>query len=243
MNILDFPARLRERRLFGFFDDFEWFLSPHLWTSFNTAAGGAGVAVPAGSAEFGGVVQLTTGATQGNEAAIGTSNSPFVPQAGCPLLFEALVSYSEAATNKANLFAGFSDGVNLTGQMQANNAGPKASFNGFGIFKQGGTTVWSCISSKGAVQTISQSQTSSISSGRQSLRIEVQEIDATDAEVAFFVNGQQLLDAYNRPIKHVVNISAFANLMAGVYVQAGAAASEVVSVDYVAGYQQRLAFQ
>ena len=243
MKILDLPFRLRERRLFGFLDDFEWFISPHLWTTYNTGTGGAGVAVASGAAEFGGVVQLTTGATQGNEAAIGTTTAPFIPQARCPMVFETLLQYAEASTNKANIFAGFSDAVNLTGQMQAGNAGPKANFNGFGIYKQGGTTVWASISSKGTTQTINQSQASSVSSSQQTLRMEVQEIDAANAEVAFFVNGQQLLDVNNRPIKHVVNFTAFANLMAGVYVQAGAAASEVVSVDYVAAYQQRLAFQ
>ena len=48
MKILDLPQRIRERRLFGFFDDFEWFLSPHLWTSFATGSGGAGVAMASG---------------------------------------------------------------------------------------------------------------------------------------------------------------------------------------------------
>lgn len=243
MKILDLPFRLRERRLFGFLDDFEWFLSPHLWTSFNTGSGGAGVAVASGAAAFGGILQLTTGATAGNEAAIGSTSAPFLPQARCPLVFETLLQYAEAASNKANLFAGFSDSVNLTGQMQAGNAGPKASFNGFGIYKQGGTTVWACITSKGTTQTITPSQVSSLSATQQSLRMEIQEIDSANAEVAFFVNGQQLLDVNNRPIKQIVNFTAFASLMAGVYVQAGAAASEVVSVDYVAAYQQRLAFQ
>jgi hypothetical protein len=34
-------------------------------------------------------------------------------------------------------------------------------------------------------------------------------------EGSFFVNGQQLVDAYNRPIKHIVNYSSFAQLQAG----------------------------
>jgi hypothetical protein len=243
MKLLDLPQRIRERRLFGFFDDFEWFLSPHLWTSFATGSGGASVALASGAALFGGVVVLTTGATLNNEAAIGTTSAPFIPGGKEPLLFEALLQYNEASTNKANLFAGFSDGVNLTGQMQAGNAGVKANFNGFGIYKVGNTNVWACVTSKGTAQTITQSQTVAGGAAQQSLRVEVNEIDGQNAEVTFFVNSQQLLDVNNRPIKHVVNYTSFANLLAGVYVAAGAAASEVVNVDYVAAYQQRGAFQ
>ncbi|MBS0265649.1 MAG: hypothetical protein JSS02_27200 [Planctomycetes bacterium] len=242
MKILDLPQRLRERRLFGVFDDFEWFLSPHLWSSFASGAGGASVAVASGAAMFGGVVLLTTGATLNNEAALGTTGAVFVPGARQPLLYEALLQFNEAATNKANLFAGFSDVVTATGQMQPGNAGVKASFNGFGLCKVGNTNVWSAVSSKGAVQTVTPSQTTAGGPAQQSLRVEINEIDAQTAEVTFFVNSQQLLDTAGRPIKHLVNYTAFANLQAGVYVSAGSAASEVVGVDYIAAYQQRGAF-
>ncbi len=241
MKILDLPQAIRERRLFGLFDDFLWYISPHLWTSFNTGTGGASVAV--GAAAFGGTAVLTTGATANNEAAIATTNSPFSPGDDKPLLFEALVQYTEAATNKANIFAGFSDSVGATGQMQANNAGPKASFNGFGIYKVGNTTVWACVTSKGAAQTITASQTTAGGAAQQSLRIEGQALDGANMEITFFVNGQQLLDVNNRPIKHLVNYSAFSQLQAGVYVAAGAASSEVVNVDYVAAFQQRAPVQ
>jgi hypothetical protein len=242
MKLLDLPQRLRERRLFGFFDDFEWYVSPHLWTSFATGSGGASVALATGAALFGGAVVLTTGATANNEAAIGTTSAPFIPGSKQPLLFEALLQYNEASTNKANLFAGFSDSVNVTGQMQSGNAGVKANFNGFGVYKVGNTNVWACVTSKGAAQTITASQTTAGGSAPQTVRVELNEIDSQNGEVTFLVNSQQLLDVYNRPIKHIVNYLSFANLQAGVYAAAGAAASEVVNVDYVAAYQQRAAF-
>jgi hypothetical protein len=237
MKLLDLPQGIKERRLFGLFDDFLWYISPHLWTSFNTGTGGASVAP--GSSAFGGTAVLTTGATANNEAAIATTGSPFGPGDDRPLLFEALVQYTEAATNKANVFAGFSDSVGATGQMQPNNAGPKASFNGFGIYKVGNTSVWGCVTSKGSTQTITASQTTAGGAAQQTLRVEAQAIDGANFEISFFVNGQQLLDVNNRPIKHIVNYSAFPQLQAGVYVAAGAAASEVLNVDYVAAYQQR----
>ena len=84
MKLLDLPQGMKERRLFGFFDDFLWYLSPHLWTSFNTGAGGASVA--AGAAAFGGTAVLTTGATLNNEAAIATTQSSFSPSDDRPML-------------------------------------------------------------------------------------------------------------------------------------------------------------
>src|SRR5260370_34798098 len=109
MKILDLPQAIKERRLFGLFDDFLWYISPHLWTSFNTGTGGASVAV--GAAAFGGTAVLTTGATANNEAAIAPPNSPFSPGDDKPLLFEALGRYTQAATNKAKLFPCFSGSV------------------------------------------------------------------------------------------------------------------------------------
>src|SRR5262245_9168019 len=224
MKLLDLPQGLRERRLFGLFDDFLWYISPHLWTSFNSGAGGASVAP--GSSAFGGTVVLTTGATLNNEACIATTTSPFSPGDDRPLVFEALVQYNEASTNKANLFAGFSDSVGATGQMQANSAGPKASFNGFGIYKVGNTNVGAAATAKGGAPKLTASQTTAGGATQHSLRIEAQPLDGANLEVSYFVNGQQLLDVANRPIKHLVSYTGFAQLQAGVYVAAGAAASE-----------------
>ena len=53
------------QEFFGSTDDFAWYVTAHLWTSLATD-GGTSVAA---SAAHGGLLALTTGATDNNEAA------------------------------------------------------------------------------------------------------------------------------------------------------------------------------
>lgn len=236
MKILDLPQDVKERRMFGFFDDFEWYISPHRWTALAADAGSS-VAVGAGAP--GGTVVLATGATDNNEAAVGTTNSPFKMADDKPSFFEARLQYAEANTDDANVFAGFADGVNSANLLADNGAGPKSSFSGAGIYKVDGETVWRCVSSKGATQTTTQSTKTAGGSAAQTLRVEIQPIDATTAEVTFYVDDEPLKDALGNVIKHTVAYASAAAMQAGVYAKAGAANSEVVNVDYVAVYQLR----
>ena len=98
MKLLDLPHDLRDRRLFGFFDDFEWYLSPHRWTSLTADAG---VSVSAGASAVGGAVVLATAAVDNSECAVATTARPFRPADDKPLFFEVRLQFSEAAVNAA----------------------------------------------------------------------------------------------------------------------------------------------
>ncbi|MGQ0637315.1 MAG: hypothetical protein ACT4QC_22130 [Planctomycetaceae bacterium] len=236
MKVLDLPQDVRERRMHGFFDDFDWYLSPHRWTSL---AADAGASVAAGASSQGGAVVLTTGATDNNEAAVGTTNSPFKMADDKPLFFEARLQYAEANTDDANVFAGFADGLNSANMLVDNGAGPKTSFSGAGIYKVDGETAWRCISSKGGTQTITQSTKTAGGSLAQVLRVELQPIDGASAEATFYVDDEPLRDAAGNVIKHTIALASAAAMQAGVYAKAGSGNSEVVNVDYVAAYQLR----
>lgn len=236
MKVLDLPQDVRERRMFGFFDDFEWYISPHRWT--NLAAD-AGSSVAIGASAVGGTVVLTTGATDNNEAAVATTNAPFKMADDKPLLFESRIQYAEANTDDANVFAGFASGLNSADMLVDNGAGPKTNYSGAGICKVDGETLWRCVSSKGTTQTNTQSTKGAGGSAPQTLRVEVQPIDSQSAEVTFYVDDDPLKDAIGNVIKHTVAYSGAASMQAGVYVKAGGAASEVLNVDYVAVYQLR----
>jgi hypothetical protein len=236
MKVLDLPQTVRERRMYGFFDDFEWYISPHRWTAL---AADAGASVAVGASAAGGTVVLTTGATDNNEAAVATTNSPFKVADDKPLLFEARVQYAEANTDDANLFAGFASGLNGADMLADNGAGPKASFSGAGIYKVDGETTWRCVSSKGASQTLSQSTKTAGGSAAQTLRVEIQPIDAASAQVTFYVDDEPLRDFAGNLIAHTLAFSGAAAMQAGVAVKAGGALSEVVNVDYLAAYQLR----
>lgn len=236
MKVLDLPQDVKERRMFGFFDDFEWYISPHRWSSL---AADAGASVAIGASAAGGTVVLTTGATDNNEIAVATTNSPFKMADDKPLMFESRLQYSEANVDDANVFAGFANGLNSADMLVDNGAGPKASFSGAGIYKVDGETVWRCVSSKGATQTVTQSTRSAGGANPQTLRVEVQPTDASTAEVTFYVDDDPLKDANGNVIKHVVAFVSAVAMQAGVYAKAGGGTSEVVNVDYVAVYQLR----
>jgi hypothetical protein len=81
MKLLDLPQAVRERRMFGFFDDFEWYLAPHRWTSLTADAG---TAVAVGSTTPNGAVVLTTAAVDNSECAVGPPPAPCVPPTTSP---------------------------------------------------------------------------------------------------------------------------------------------------------------
>lgn len=236
MKVLDLPQDVKERRMYGFFDDFEWYITPHRWTAL---AADAGTSVAVGASAVGGTVVLTTGATDNNEAAVATTNSPFKMADDKPLLFESRIQYAEANTDDANVFAGFASGLNSADMLVDNGAGPKTSYSGAGLCKVDGETVWRCVSSKGTSQTSTQSTKGAGGATPQTLRVEVQPVDAATAEVTFYVDDDPLKDATGNVIKHSVAYSGAAAMQAGVCVKAGGANSEIVNVDYVAVYQLR----
>lgn len=235
-RLLDLRDEMLARRTFGFLDDFEWYLSPHRWTSL---AADAGSSVAVGASATNGTVVLTSGATDNNECASATTNSPFKFADDKPLYFETRLQFTEANVNAANVLAGFASALNSADMLQDNGAGPKASFSGCAIYKVDGETVWRCVSSKGGTQTISVSTKVAGGAAYQTLRIEAQPIDGSSLEVAFFVDGAQLVDSNARPIKHTVAYSSAAAMQAGVYAKAGSANSEIINVDYVGAFQLR----
>ncbi|MFN0051073.1 MAG: hypothetical protein ACKV0T_02720 [Planctomycetales bacterium] len=236
MKILDLPQDVRERRMFGFFDDFEWFITPHRWTAL---AADAGTSVAAGSSSTGGAVVLTTGPTDNNEAAVATTNSPFKMADDKPLYFEARVQYVEGNVNAANVYTGFAGGLGSADMLVDNGAGPKTSFAGAGIYKIDGETVWRCVSSKGTAQTITPSTRTAGGASPQTLRVEIQPIDSLNSEATFYVDDEPLRDAAGNVIKHTVAFSGAGAMQSGVYAKAGSAVSEVVTIDYIAAYQLR----
>ena len=239
MKLLELADGLRLRREYGMFEDFLWYISPHLWTSL---AADAGVTAPAVSASVaGGVVSMATGATDNNEVAVATTNKPFKFADDAPLVFEARTQFSEANTDDANVFLGFSSAL-AADQLVDNGAGPAANFSGIGVFKVdsgANGTKWQFVTSIGTTQTITVSQHTAGGAAYQVLRVEARAVGSAYVECVPWLNGQQMLDANGRPIKHTVDSTSAAAMAAGAYLKAGGANSETLLTDYVAAYQLR----
>ena len=230
MKVLELSQELRERRMFGFFDEFEWFVSPHRWTALAADAGASVAAQPTG---VGGIVAVATGAVDNNEAALATTHRLFRPADDRPLLGEARVQFTDGAVASANVFVGLAD------VLLDNGAGLKAGVHALGFAKYEGDTTWRCVAARpGAVQsTVGQAPAGG--GTWQTLRVELQPVDPTLAEVTFYCDDQPVRDAVGQPVKLVVSLAGFVALQAGAAVKAGTAAGETLLLDYFAVSQVR----
>jgi len=239
MKLINLPDEAHQLRLtHGFFEDFDHFVDGDRWTMVD-ADSGASVAEDADG--VGGVVLLTTGATDNNEAVLATSNELFKFASDKPLVAEARVQYAESNTDDANVLFGVMDAIGAN-SLQDGGAGPKASYSGAVFFKADGDTVWSVESSLAGAQTTTQlTATNSLDgaaktaggSSYQTLRIEVQPLAGSVADIMFYID--EILVAKHKG----VSITSATEMMVGVAAKAGSANSEVVSVDYISAYQKR----
>jgi hypothetical protein len=165
------------------FDDFLWYLSPHLWTSLVTDTNSA-VAIDADG--VGGQITVFTGdGTDNNEAALATTNELFLFAAGKPFVVECRLKFSQINTNAANVFFGLADAI-AADLMVDNGAGPKTTASGAGIFAKDGSLLWSAWSSKSTTQTTTLSSATAASSAFKRLRIVGTCPDSANYELTFF---------------------------------------------------------
>lgn len=236
MKLLHYPEALREIRQFSLYDDFLWYLSPHLWTSLAADTNSA-VAIDADG--VGGVVQLNTGdATDNNEAGVVSTNELFLFAADKPLIAQSRIQFTEINTNAANVAFGFADafGANLLGD---NGAGDNINSSGALIFKVDGETVWrAAVEINGTIRE-TQSTTTAGGASYQKLRIEALPVDGTNLEVTYFCDDEPLRDSNGKTIKHTIPYASSTEMKLGVYGKAGAANTLTVNVDYVFATQLR----
>lgn len=240
MYELDLPQSIKDRDWFGITDDFDWYISPHRWTKL-VADTTPTVSIVAGG--NGGVLQLYTDATNNNECASYLTNEVFKFLASQPLICEAAMQFTEAATSAMNCFMGWTSLLSSTwvNAMVDDGAGMATNFSGATIFKVDGGTVWKFCTSNATTQTISTSVVTAGGSTYQRLRIVAKPVTATQVELAPFCNGVQLIDSNNKPIKHTLTLTSAAAMGFGVYAKAGSGSAETLLVDKVDAYQQRAA--
>lgn len=237
------PTELDLIRQHGVFDDFPYFVSTDLWTD-TSADTGATVAINATGVT--GQVDLTTGATDNNEAYLHLTNQPFIYAANKPLLAIARIKYAEAATNAANVMFGLMSAVGADTILD-NGAGPKASFSGAVIYKVDGGTVWRAKSSVATVGTDTVSRHTAGGASFHSLMIRCIPVSSTLISCTYFldsnggINFQQMQDNSTRRllIEQKATLGTPAAMSVFVGVKAGGANSEVVSVDYLGAWQLR----
>lgn len=237
MKLADSPELLQGRRTHGFFDDFHHFVSGDLFTD-TSADTGAAVAMTDAA---GGVVTLTTGATDNNECYLLTTKEVLKLAANKPVVVEARVSYTEANTDDANVAVGLKDAV-AADSILDDGGGPAASYSGAVFFKVDGALNWNIEVSIAGTQTTVELTAANSLDGKahatgagawEELRIELMPVSSTTAEARFFIDGVLVYKVADWTFTNFTEAQAF------VGVKAGGANSEVVSVDYIAAYGLR----
>jgi hypothetical protein len=221
------------------YDDCDDITSGGKFTNLTTGSG-ATVTADTGT---GGVMILTTGGTAANISARAQTNPNFNFIQDEPMKFRTRLKFTEQATNKANIFVGFSSAFPAD-TLQASNLGPNTSFTGVGLFKQGNTTNWQAIVSVGTVQTIvnltallSLDKLLATSGGGTwtELKVEIQNINATFFDALFTIGSVLKYQILN------IAYSGYAVMGAGVEIKAGAATSEILFLDRFTASQKRFA--
>ena len=218
-------------------EEFYWYTDAQLWTKLVTDAG-TSVAWTAGA---GGLVLLTTGATDNNEVAIATTNAVFTPATNKPFNSVFYFQYAEAATDDANVAVGFSSGMNVANVIADDGGAPHTATNtACFIYKVDGGTVWKCLTQVGTAQTISTSTKTAGGTAQAYAQINILPTADSKWEVEFRVDDKPLLDSTTyRAIKHSVTLTGVVAMKAGVYVKAGGATSETLKLDKVSVAQVR----
>lgn len=195
VKLLDPIDFLDTDRTLAFEDNFLWYLSPHMWTATLTDTG----TVTALTTHGGGVAITPSDGTvaDNDEAYLGGTIKNIVPTNQKPIVFQAIVQYTEGATDDANVIVGLSS-TSAADALQDNGGGPPASYSGLVFFKVDGGTTWNIEASVGGTQTTveltaANSLTKRVQtaggSAKQTLRIEFMPITSTLADVLFYIDG------------------------------------------------------
>lgn len=235
MKLLSPPEQIREIRQFELFDDFLWYISPHVWTSDVTDTNSS-VAIDADG--VGGIVALNTGDnTDNNEVSLATTNELFLFAADKPMMAQTRLQFSEVNTSAANVWFGWVDA--LSDNVITDNGAGITAGSAAAIYKKDGETKWRAYCECNGTANDTASLTTAGGSSYQKLRIVVLPIDGTSVEVTYFVDDEPLRDSTNKAIKHTLAYASSTEMDLGVYAKVGAANTLTVNVDYIYAAQLR----
>jgi hypothetical protein len=239
------------RRNFRVFDDFgEGYTTGQRWTTINS---GAGTNTLSSSLEDG-VLVMANGSNTNDAQGIYLTTPSFLWASNTNHVAEALIQFSEASTNNANIFVGFSS-VNTASLLVNASGGMNTSFTGAGIWKQGGSLNWRTISSQSTTQTINNTTNYATAgqSGYQRLRIEVNIVNGV-AEIVYRIDQAGTnppgggttpvltTASLQRPIKDYITLSSPAAMYLVALVKNGTTSSETLNIDYFSGWKVRTNF-
>jgi len=147
-------------------------------------------------------------ATLNNESYLFLTVSRFIFADGATFSMKQRVKFTQAATNKAAVHAGFMSAPAANNIVDSTGV-PKASFSGAIIYTKADSIYWQAGCSVGtALQTKSSNKVAG-GSLAQELRVDIKCTNGV-ADIQYFVDGEALLDestSWSEPIKHSLTYS------------------------------------
>lgn len=219
---------------YNLFDDFEWYISPHRWTSI--VADGGSIVLTGGA---NGLITLTNDtAADNDEIYVHTTNAIFTVAAGKDLYGECRLTFTESNTDDANVAFGFASSV-AADLIIDDGGGMRASGSVFAIYKTDGSTVWKVVSRNGST-AYTNTSTKTAGGGYQVLTLKITERLSTGFTVVPTVDGELLRDeTTGQVIRHNVLYSGLSAMQMFVGQKNGSANNEAVTVDYMAACKAR----
>lgn len=202
------------------------------WTALNDGATGT----PAFQDAAGGIFNVVTAAADNDYAAYSSVAENWLFAAGKELWFEARFKIAEATTNESTWWFGLSDTL-TTGAMQANAAGPLASYDGALIWKTPETamTVNFETSNAGTQNTLSAFATS-ITNTWHRAGFYFNGASTTSKITPYFHNGT----TWTKGTAQDITLSGLEEMHVVFGVKAGpTAAAETLQIDYIKCMQIR----
>jgi hypothetical protein len=190
-----------------------------------------------------GIVALSPGAADNNEIYMASAVEVFKFAERKPIVFEALVQFSEANTDDANVVIGLIDAV-AANTLVDDGAGVKANSSLACFYKIDGETNWRVRSGVGAtVKTTTLDADGSLDklthaaggAAYQVLRMEIRPESSTTAVVDYFI-GTRTLDGdwgMSHVAKHYATITSATEMQLVAGVKNGGANAETLNVDRI----------
>lgn len=237
-SMLNPPPEIEYARLtHGVFEDFNHYTTAE---DFTTVASDSGTIAHTDAA--GGVIQILpsdSSRVDNDETYLKGTAETFKFANNKPIFFEALVQFTEAATDDANVIVGLKDAV-AADTLLDDGGGPAASYSGVVFFKVDGGTKWNVESSLAGTQITTLTEVTAGGAAYQRLRIEVIPVSSTIAEVTFFIDGVACRDANGVTIKHSLTYTSATEMQICIGMKQGSSTViESLLVDYVMAFQKR----
>jgi hypothetical protein len=211
-------------------DEFNSFTDTQIWTVAAADSGGAAV----GDAK-GGILTVSPsdGTVGDNDHTQVASTHEIVSLVdGKPVLLEFWIEQDEANTDDANWFVGVSDDV-AADFLVDDGAGPKTTFDGFGVFKVDGENKIRAVSSNGSAQTVQTAADSAVSVSGAQRKVQILAVPSgASAQVYFYVDGTLLAT-------HTLSLTGLGEMHVLIAAKNGDTNHDTLLVDFVKVAQVR----